>query len=123
MRITTTVRFTFLSLAAASRLFIVPSAYAQAPDNTANNKQPGITADKQSNSSSDLAITQEIRKVIAADKSLSTYAHNVTIATVNGTVTLRGPVKSEEEKMKIGSKAGEVVDASMVDNKLEVKTD
>jgi hypothetical protein len=121
IQITTTVRFKFLSLAASS-LFFMPATHALAPDNTANNKQPGITADNQSNSASDLAITQKIRKAIAADKTLSTYAHNVKIVTVNGVVTLRGPVRSDEEKLKIGSKAGEVVDESKVDNQLAVKT-
>lgn len=63
IQVTTTVRFKFLSLAASS-LFFIPATHAQALDNTAN----GITADKQSNSASDLAITQKIRKAIVADK-------------------------------------------------------
>jgi osmotically-inducible protein OsmY len=122
IQVTTTVRFKFLSLAASS-MFIVHAAYTQAPDNSANNKQPGITAEGQSNSASDLAITRKIRKAVVADKSLSTYALNIKIITANGTVTLKGPVKSAEEKLKIGSKAGEVVDASKIDNQLEVKAD
>jgi osmotically-inducible protein OsmY len=96
---------------------------AQTPDNTANNKQHDITADRQSNNASDLAITQKIRKALVADKSLSTYAHNVKIITANGAVTLRGPVKSDDEKQKVASKASEVVDGSKVDNQLTVKAD
>ena len=38
--------------------------------------------------------TAQVRKAIIADKDLSTYAHNVKIITKDGTVTLKGPVKS-----------------------------
>lgn len=106
-------------------LFLLTSTFAfsaqQAPDNTGNNKQQGITADQQSNAASDRAITQKIRKSLIADKSLSTDAHNVKIITQNGTVTLKGPVKSEDEKQKVASMAAEVVDASKIDNELTVK--
>jgi hyperosmotically inducible periplasmic protein len=103
-------------------LFMTAASPAQAPDNTAHNKQHEVTADQQSNSASDRAITQKIRKALVADKSLSTYAHNVKIITANGAVTLKGPVKSEEEKQQVASKAAEVVDTSKVDNQLTVKT-
>ena len=94
---------------------------AQAPDNSANNKQHDVTADQQSNTAADRAITRKIRKALIADKSLSTYAHNVKIITVDGMVTLKGPVKSEDEKLKVASAAAGVVDASKIDNQLSVK--
>ncbi len=110
------------SIALSGYLLIpVAALVAQAPDNTANNKQHEVTADQQSNSASDRAITQKIRKALTADKSLSTYAHNVKVITVNGAVTLKGPVKSDEEKQQVASKAAEVVDASKIDNQLTVK--
>jgi hypothetical protein len=65
----------------------VPAAYAQAPDNSATNKHPGITAEGQSNSASDLAITRKIRKAIVTETSLSIYAHNIKVITSNETVT------------------------------------
>lgn len=106
-------------------LFFLTSTFAvsaqQAPDNTGNNKQQGITADQQSNAAADRAITRKIRKSLIADKSLSTDAHNVKIITKNGMVTLKGPVKSEDEKQKVASMAAEVVDASKIDNQLTVK--
>jgi BON domain len=37
--------------------------------------------------------------------SLSTMAHNVKIISANGDVTLRGPVKTEQEKDMVASKA------------------
>lgn len=53
----------------------------------------------------DRAITQKIRKAIHEDNSLSTYAHNIKIITRDGKVTLRGPVRSEEEKTNLDAKA------------------
>jgi osmotically-inducible protein OsmY len=82
---------------------------AQAPDNTQVNKRDRATgeatADQQKNNRTDLDLTKDIRKSIMDDKSLSTYAHNVKIISQNGTVTLKGPVKSEDEKSSIVSKA------------------
>lgn len=109
------------SLAFSGYLFIAIPSRAQAPDNTANNKQHDVTADQQSNATSDRAITQKIRKALIADKSLSSYAHNVKIVTTNGAVTLKGPVKSDGEKQQVGSVAEQVAGAGKVDNQLTVK--
>jgi hyperosmotically inducible periplasmic protein len=107
-------------------LFFLASALAlsaQAPDNSANNKQQGVTADQQSNAASDRTITQNIRKALMADKSLSTYAHNVKIITRDGMVTLKGPVKSEDEKQKVVAAATQVVDANKIDDQLTVTSE
>ncbi len=96
---------------------------AQAPDNSANNKQQGMTADQQSNAATDRTITQNIRKALMADKSLSAYAHNVKIITKDGMVTLKGPVKSEDEKQKVVAAAAQVVDAKQIDDQLTVKSE
>jgi hyperosmotically inducible protein len=86
-------------------------AAAQAPDNTKANKgdadKTATTADQQKMNKSDTALTQSIRKAVMADKSLSTYAHNVKIITQNGMVTLKGPVRSEDEKKAVMAKAVE----------------
>jgi hyperosmotically inducible protein len=79
------------------------------------------TADQQKENRSDRDITQEIRKAIAADKSLSTYAHNVKVITQDGMVTLKGPVHSEEDKKAIETKAAEVAGGQKVTSQLEVK--
>jgi hyperosmotically inducible periplasmic protein len=80
-----------------------------APDNSAQNKDHSNTADQQSENKSDREITRQIRQSIVADKSLSTYAHNVKIITQNGAVTLKGPVQSDDEKHNVESKAAQVV--------------
>jgi hyperosmotically inducible periplasmic protein len=93
-----------------------------APDNSATNKTGGPTADKQSQATSDRMLTQNIRKAIIADKSISMYGHNVKIIASGGAVTLKGPVHTEEEKQNIGAKAADAAGgASKVTNDLTVK--
>jgi osmotically-inducible protein OsmY len=78
------------------------------------------TADDQSESEADRTITQNVRKAITDDDSLSTNGKNVKIVTTDGTVTLRGPVKSEKEKADIGAKAKQIAGVRKVDNQLEI---
>jgi osmotically-inducible protein OsmY len=95
----------------------------KAPDNSAQNQAPGATADQQTNRKSDIEITREIRKSVVADSSLSTYAHNVKIITRHGQVTLKGPVKSDDEKQAVTSKAEAVVgSAAKVNDEMTVAT-
>ncbi len=90
------------------------------PDNTRTNRDGGQTADQQGMNKEDRTLTQQIRKSIMDDKSLSTYAHNVKIIARNGTVTLRGPVRSEEERNAIEAKAKAVAGVTSVNNELTV---
>jgi len=92
------------------------------PDNSGKNKAHSNTADQQSEATSDRMMTKKIRQSIVADKSLSTYAHNVKIITKDGMVTLKGPVHSEEEKSAIASKAAQVAGGpDKVTNQLAIK--
>jgi osmotically-inducible protein OsmY len=68
----------------------------------------------------DRAITQKIRAEIMKDKSLSTYAHNVKIITQDGKVTLKGPVRTADEKAAIEEKAGAVAGAANVTSQLSI---
>lgn len=114
------------SLALSVTLMAAPALRLQdtqqpAPDNTKKNKdQPAPTADQQKMNPSDRKITQDIRKSIHDDKTLSTYAHNIKIITQGGKVTLRGPVRSEEEKNNLAAKAASVVGQEKVTNELEI---
>jgi len=96
-----------------------------ARDNSAVNvrdREPGaMTAGQQSNAKSDVELTRAIRNAVVKDHSLSMLAHNVKIVSANGSVTLRGPVKTEEEKTAIASKAQAIAGAGKVDDQLEVK--
>jgi hyperosmotically inducible protein len=109
-------------------LCLAAGGYSQsqtpAPDNTKVNKaekQSGVTADQGKNNSADRELMQKIRQSIMADKSLSTYAHNVKIIAQNGQVTLKGPVRSEAEKSTIEQKATEIAGAGKVTNEITIK--
>lgn len=96
------------------------------PDNTAVNKRdrnPGeATAQDQKTNATDRTLAANIRRAVVADKSLSTYAHNVKIISQDGVVTLKGPVRSDAEVKTIVSKATELVGSSdKVVNQLSVK--
>ena len=99
--------------------------YAQAPDNTAVNKRDRSaaepTADQQKQNKGDVDLTKNIRRALMDDKALSTYAHNVKVISQNGTVTLKGPVKSDEEKRTVVAKATSVAGSSKVVDELSVK--
>ena len=91
------------------------------PDNTKQNKdQTNPTADQQKMNPADRALTQQIRKAIHDDTTLSTYAHNIKIISQNGKVTLRGPVRSEDEKNNIEAKAVAVAGQGNVTDQLEI---
>jgi len=95
-------------------------------DNTQKNARDRsgetLTAADQSNRPEDLKITQMIRQAIVKDDSLSMLAKNVKIITVDGNVTLRGPVHTAEEKAKIGALAKSTAKPGKVINHLEIKT-
>jgi hyperosmotically inducible periplasmic protein len=96
-------------------------AQQPAPDNTKKNKdQTSPTAGQQKMNPTDRAITQKIRKAIHEDNTLSTYAHNIKIITQDGKVTLRGPVRSEDEKNNLQAKAVTVAGQENVTNQLEI---
>jgi len=101
------------------------SSTTPAPDNTKVNdrdrSKAESTADQQKENRSDREITRDIRRSIVQDKSLSTYAHNIKVISQNGMVTLKGPVRSEEEKTAIEGKAAEIAGKDKVTSQLEVK--
>ncbi len=101
-----------------------PSGIEQNNDNTGKNVRDRDSATKtpldQAENETDLDITQKIRQKVIADDTLSTNAKNIKIVTINGVVTLRGPVANNQEKTKIGRKASSVQGVTQVDNLLEI---
>jgi hyperosmotically inducible protein len=93
-----------------------------APDNSKANKQEknSATADKQKMNPADRETARKIRAAIHDDKTLSTYAHNVKVIVQNGQVTLKGPVRSEDEKSAVETKATAIAGAGNVTNNLTV---
>lgn len=106
-------------------LAAMPNPTAQAPDNTSVNKrdknQSEPTADQAKNNLSDRQIMAHIRRDVVKDKNLSTYAHNVKIVAEHGKVTLKGPVRSDDEKRAIEEYARKYAGESNVTSELTVK--
>jgi hyperosmotically inducible periplasmic protein len=100
------------------------TAMAQAPDNSKVNKRDdvkdAVTAGTQSNSKADLDLTRNIRREVTQNKTMSTYARNIKIISRDGAVTLRGPVKSDDEKLAIETIAKKIAGDSKVDSQLEI---
>jgi len=94
------------------------------PDNTGVNVRDRDAQVKtpidQNENQADIDITAKIRKQVV-DTKMSVNAQNVKIITQNGQVTLRGPVKSEEEKKRIEEMAHSVAGADKVVSQLEVE--
>jgi len=93
-------------------------------DNSKMNKgdraEGAVTADQQKMNAADRELAQKVRKAITADKSLSTYAHNVKVVARDGAVTLKGPVRSAEEKTAVEAKATEAAGTGKVTNELTI---
>lgn len=113
-----------LIIALSSLIFSLQCFAASDADNTEVNERDrtttAVTADQQNQNSSDLTLTQRIRQHIMKDKDFSTYAQNVKIITVNGLVTLKGPVRSLDEQTRIIKHARMVVNDSNIKNEMSV---
>jgi hyperosmotically inducible periplasmic protein len=125
-----TIRIAVLSLGIAGMASVVPAYGLQEPqaqpDNTRNNKgdanKGAMTADQQKETAADRELAKKIRKSIASDSSLSTYAHNIKVIVRDGAVTLKGPVNTEAEKTAIEQKASDIAGADKVTNEITVKS-
>ena len=81
-----------------------------------------LTSGDQGNTQSDIDLTQKIRKALVSDTTYSMSARNIKIVTVDGKVTLRGPVNSVSEKSGVEALAKNIAGTSNVDDQLEVKS-
>jgi len=104
---------------------IASPAIAQTPaDNTKVNERDqakgAVTADQQKDNTGDRDVTRKIRQSLMKDKTLSSYAHNVKVIAQDGQVTLKGPVRSDDEKRTVEAKATEVAGAGHVTNDMSV---
>lgn len=94
-------------------------------DNTQVNRRDRdnqtATPTHQPNDKADIKLAAAVRRAIVKDKSLSTMAHNVKIVASQGVVTLRGPVKTEDEKARVETTVKAVAGVNSVDNQLDVK--
>jgi hyperosmotically inducible protein len=111
-------------LGSLGALWAQQDASAPAADNTKVNQRDRDksepTADRQKDNATDRQLVQQIRKAIVKDKSLSTYGHNIKVIAQKGVVTLKGPVKSEDEKQAIEAKATQIAGADKVTSEIQV---
>lgn len=94
-------------------------------DNTQLNRRDRdnqtATPTHQPNDKADIQLAAAVRRAIVKDKSLSTMAHNIKVVASQGVVTLRGPVKTEDEKARVEAAVKAVAGVNSVDNELDVK--
>ena len=109
-----------IALGCCIALPLALSGSPQQPDNTRVNKNNSPSADQQKETKGDRDLAAKIRKSITDDKSLSTYAHNVKVIVQNGEVTLKGPVRSEQESQAIQAKAQDLTSPSAIHNEMTV---
>ena len=97
---------------------------AKPADNSARNARDAagheVTPLDQSHDESDVELTRSIRKSLVDDDTLGTNAQNVKVITVDGKVTLRGPVASADEQARIVAIANGAAGPDRVVNELEV---
>ena len=105
-------------LTGATALFVAAPVMQRAAAVAMPPQNGGVTAQQQSNQKSDLDITRDIRRALVRDKSLSIRAHNVTIVTKDGKVTLRGKVDSDAEKQTVESTAARIAGAANVTDQM-----
>lgn len=115
-----TPRTTFLRIALCS-LMLAGAVEASAQSTMPASGSSSATAASQPNNSQDVKLVAAVRRAITKDDSISTAGHNVTVLATNGTVTLRGTVKSDGEKARIESVAHSVNGVQQVTNELNVK--
>ena len=100
-------------LAVSAGLTLVGPLFSQAD-------QPPQTASTATQNKADRDLTRQVRKAIVSDKSLSTQAHNIKILTRDGTVTLKGQVKTDDEKKSVEDKANSIAGNGKVTSDLTV---
>lgn len=122
-RFTAIALFSFFFFA-TSNVVRAQNSQQPAPDNSKTNRadrdQSSPTADQQKMNPADRELTRKIRSAITGDKSLSTYAHNVKVISRDGKVTLKGPVRSDDEKAAVLNKATSIAGQENVIDQLQI---
>jgi osmotically-inducible protein OsmY len=97
------------------------SALENTERNVRDQDNATLTPEDQKETEGDIKITAAIRQTVVKNESLSVNAQNVKIITRNGVVTLRGPVESAAENMKLQDIAKQTPGVMQVNNQLEIK--
>jgi len=82
--------------------------------------QSGASQIPSSPPASDQQLQERIHQMLRQDQALAPYAEDISIEVNEGTVTLRGPVKTEKDKADIGKHAQQVAGVKEVKNQLQI---
>ena len=111
----------------ADRSAIPPTTPAVPPTPSVTPTPPTstTTAPATTSNESDQKLADQVRTAISggAGEANADVAKAIQVSTSGGTVTLKGSVKSDEEKTRIETAAKAVPGVSKVDNQLEVKAE
>jgi hyperosmotically inducible protein len=102
----------------------VGAASAQTPPSSKPPAQPPTpAAAPQAAATPDEAMAAQIRKAIKDEKAIAVYADSIRVIASAGTVSLKGPVRTDAEKKAIGEKADAIAGQANVMNNLMVAPD
>lgn len=105
--------------------WITPTLFANVHTSNARNL-PGVTsltADEQAKgTNADIETTRIVRQELMDDTTLSTEAKNITVVTLDNTITLKGSISSEAERAKVAEKVQSVAGQYRVNNEITVRT-
>ena len=111
-----------LAILSSSPLFLSRASAAPAATRAPDSAQDqGAASESQADLRADRMTLAQVRRAVAADKTLSTNAHNVKILVLNGTVTLKGAVNSDDERQKVFADVANVVSPDKIANQLTLK--
>jgi len=99
------------------------TASAQTPPSTPPAQPPAPATSPQPAATPDDATAARIRKAIKDEKAIAIYADSIKVIVSSGTVSLKGPVRTDAEKKAIGAKADAIVGEANVMNNLIVAPD
>lgn len=101
----------------ADRTVTAPTAPESAP---ATPQAAAPTPGTASMTDADRALAQRVEETLRQDMTVASAAQNIQVHAMNGEVTLRGSVSSEQEKTNLATAAQKVAGVTKVNNELEV---
>ena len=99
------------------------AASAQTPSSRPPAQPTTPAAAPQASATPDDVMAAQIRKAIKDDKAIAAYGDSIKVIVSAGTVSLKGPVRTDAEKKAIGAKADAIAGQPNVMNNLIVAPD
>lgn len=84
-------------------------------------RTPPGTSNDQGQTEADRRLAADVKRILAEDQMLTTDAANINVMVKDGTVTLRGTVRSQAAKDAAEAKARTVAGVTDVQNEIEVE--